>query len=152
MHEAKSWQEKHVILPHHNMQIEPWLKAINFPYLCSFFTMFKGLFFWGNTEKIDYLWNFDVWSQFLAGQTCDTTTPLYGRWTLTHRHQLTISMFFFHHVQGSLSLRKHSKNTAKHEHFENGCYGPMALYKCVMIPCNGGIKYTKSTIRNQSIT
>jgi hypothetical protein len=42
----------------------------------------------------------------LTGKTCDTTTPLYENQISTHRHQLAISMFLFHHVQGSFFVEK----------------------------------------------
>jgi hypothetical protein len=94
MCEGKSWQAKHVIRPHHYMQIKPWLTGINWTYGCFCFTMCKYLFSWENTGKIGNLWNFDMWSQILTGKKRDTTTPLYGNQTFTHRHQLAICIFF----------------------------------------------------------
>ena len=85
MPEAKSWQAKSLIIPHHFIQNEHWLAAINRPYIFFWFTMCKGPFSWGNKEKIGNLWKFDVWSQILTGKTCDTTTPLYANQILAHR-------------------------------------------------------------------
>jgi hypothetical protein len=94
MCEGKSWQAKHVILPHHYMKIKPWLTGINGKYLCLCFTICKGLFSWENPQKIDNLRNFDVWSQILTGKMCATAKPLYENQASTHRHQFPISIFF----------------------------------------------------------
>ena len=92
------------------MKIQTWLRFINWPYLCFWFTMCKGLFSWQNTGKIGNLWNFDVWGPILTGKRHDTTTPLYENPTLAHRHQLAISIFLIPHVQGSFFMRKCRKN------------------------------------------
>jgi hypothetical protein len=111
MCEAKSWQAKHVILPHHYMKIKPWLTGINGKCLCLCFTICKGLFYWENPWKLDTLWNFDVWSQILTGKMCATTKKIYENQASTHRHQFYISIFFlFHHVQGFCFLWKHRKD------------------------------------------
>ena len=77
MCEAKSWQAKHVIIPHHYIKDEHWLTAIIWPYLCFWFTMCMGPFSWGNTDKIVNLWKFDVWSQISTGKRQDTTMHHY---------------------------------------------------------------------------
>ena len=77
MCEAKSWQAKHVIIPHHYIKDEHWLTAIIWPYLCFWFTMCMGPFSWGNTDKIVNLWKFDVWSQISTGKRHDTTIHHY---------------------------------------------------------------------------
>ena len=109
MPEAKACQAKHAILPHHYMKIKSWLKGINGPYLCFWFTKCNGLFSWENTEKKCNLWNFHAWSHISTGKRHDTATPLYENKPLTQRHQLAISMFLIHHVQGSSVMRKRRK-------------------------------------------
>ena len=109
MHEAQSWQAKGIILPHHYTQIITWLRGINWPNLCFWFTMCKGLFSWENMGKIDDLWNCDAWSQILTCKRHDTTTPLFSNQHLTQIHQLAIPMFLIHLEQGSFFLGKHRK-------------------------------------------
>ena len=99
-----------MIIPHHYMQINPWLWYINWPYLSFWFTVWKGLCSWENAEKTGDLGNFQLWSQLLMGKTCDNTTQILKNQTLAHRHQLALSIFLIHHVQGSFFLRKHRIN------------------------------------------
>jgi flagellar assembly factor FliW len=47
--------------------------------------------------------------QNLDRQTRNNTTPIYINQTLDHRHQYSMSMFLFHHVQSTFS----SENTKK---------------------------------------
>jgi hypothetical protein len=110
MHEAKYWQVKHVIIPHHYIKNENWLTDINCPYLCFWFTMCMGPFSWGKAEKIGNLWKFDVWSQIVTGKRHDTATPLDENQPLTWRNQFAISMFLVHHVPGLFCLGRRRKN------------------------------------------
>ena len=111
MREAKSLQAKGMIIPHHYIQINPWLWHINWPYLNFSFTMWKGFCSWEKAEKMGNLGNFHVQSQILTGKTCDTTTQLCEKQMLAHRrHQLALSVFLIHHVQRFFFLRKHGKN------------------------------------------
>ena len=109
MQEDQSWQAKGMILPNQYIQIKPWLTGMNCPYLCFWFTLCKGLFSWGKTGKKGNLWNFDARSQILKSKTHNPTTPLYENQTLDHKDQFSISLIFFHHVQGSFFLRKGRK-------------------------------------------
>jgi hypothetical protein len=93
------------------MQINPWLWYMNWPYLHVSFTMWKGVCSWEKAEKMGNLGNFHVQSQILTGKTRDTTKQLCENQTLAHRrHQLAISVFLIHHVQGYIFLRKHGIN------------------------------------------
>ena len=73
--------------------------------------MWKGLCSWEKAEKTGNLGNFHVQSQTLTGKTHDNTTQLCENQTLAHRrHQLDMSMFLIHHVQGYIFLRRHGIN------------------------------------------
>ena len=109
MQEDQSWRAKRMILTNQYIPIKTWLTGINCPYLCFWFTLCKGLFSWGKTGKKGNLWNFDARSQILKSKTHNTTTPLYENQTLAHKDQFSISLIFFHHVQGSFFLRKGRK-------------------------------------------
>jgi hypothetical protein len=83
MCEATSQQAKGMILPHHSMKINHWLRGITWPYLFFWFTMCKGLLSWENVEKKGNLWNFDAWSHILTGKRHHTATTLHENQPLT---------------------------------------------------------------------
>jgi hypothetical protein len=129
MCEAKSWQEKGVILPHHYIKIKTLLTGINFLYACFWFTMCKYFFSWENTGKIGNLCHFDMWSHILTGKTRDTTTPLYNNPPLTQRHQLALSQLSFYYGEGYFSWQNIAKILQQMEILRMGV---MALLHCIL--------------------